>query len=109
MNPRLLLLVTALAGGLCTTATAATFQAPAPAKVVAPTQLPRSHIGAIVTVKLTIDAAGRPEDIKVLWEKDPRVVQRLVEAIAQWEFTPARENGIAVRRTIELPIELTEA
>lgn len=113
MNPRLIL-ATALVGGLLSTASAATrvapadYAAPMPAKVVAPTELPRSHIGAIVMLRLNVDAAGQPSNIRVLSERDPALRQRLVEAVSQWRFSPARENGVAVGATIELPLELQE-
>jgi len=114
MNSRHLFLATALAGGLLCSASAATrvassdYAAPVPATVVAPTELPRSHIGAIVTLRLTVDAAGQPGNIEVLSDRDPALKQRLVEAVSQWQFSPARQNGVAVGATIELPIELQE-
>lgn len=113
MNPRLIL-ATALVGGLLSSASAATrvapadYAAPMPAQVVAPTELPRSHIGAIVMLRLNVDAAGQPSNIRVLSERDPALRQRLVEAVSQWRFSPARENGVAVGATIELPLELRE-
>lgn len=114
MNSRQLLLATALVVGLLSSASAATrvapadYTAPAPATVVAPTELPRSHIGAIVTLRLNVDAAGQPSHIRVLSDRDPALSRRLVEAVSQWQFSPARQNGIAVSATIELPIELQE-
>lgn len=114
MNSRHLLLASALVGGLLSSASAATrvapadYAAPAPATVVAPTGLPRSHIGAIVTLRLNVDAAGHPSNIQVLSDRDPALKQRLVEAVSQWQFSPARQNGVAVGATIELPLELRE-
>ncbi len=114
MNSRQLLLATALVGGLLSSASAATrvapadYAAPVPTAVVAPTELPRSHIGAIVMLRLNIDAAGQPSNIQVLSERDPALKQRLVAAVSQWQFSPARQNGVAVGATIELPIELQE-
>jgi len=114
MNSRQLLLATALLGGLLASASAATrvapadYTAPVPATVVAPTGLPRSHLGAIVTLRLNVDAAGQPSNIEVLAERDPALKRRLAEAVAQWQFSPARRNGVAVSTTIELPLELQE-
>ncbi len=114
MNSRQLLLASALAGGLLSSASAATrvapadYAAPAPATVVAPTELPRSHIGAIVTLRLNVDAAGQPSNIQVLSDRDPALTKRLVAAVSQWQFSPARRNGVAVGATIELPLELQE-
>ena len=114
MNSRQLLLATALVGGLLSSASAATrvapsdYAAPVPATVVAPTELPRSHIGAIVMLRLNVDASGQPSNIQVLSERDPALTSRLVAAVSQWQFSPARQNGVAVGATIELPIELQE-
>ena len=114
MNSRQLLLASALAGGLLSSASAVTrvapadYAAPAPATVVAPTGLPRSHIGAIVTLRLNVDAAGQPSNIQVISDRDPALTKRLVEAVAQWQFSPARQNGVAVGATVELPLELQE-
>lgn len=114
MNFRQLLLASALTGGLLASASAVTrvapsdYAAPFPATVVAPTGLPRSHLGAIVTLRLDVDAAGRPSNIQVLSDRDPALKRRLVEAVSQWQFSPARQNGVAVGATIELPLELQE-
>jgi protein TonB len=114
MNSRQLLLASALVGGLLSSASATTrvapsdYAAPVPTAVVAPTGLPRSHIGAIVTLRLNVDATGQPSNIRVLSDRDPALTQRLVEAVSQWRFSPARQNGIAVGATIELPLELQE-
>jgi protein TonB len=114
MNSRQLLLASALLGGLLASTSAATrvapadYTAPVPATVVAPTGLPRSHLGAIVTLRLNVDAAGQPGNIQVLAQRDPALKQRLVAAVAQWQFSPARQNGVAVGTTIELPLQLQE-
>lgn len=114
MNSRQLLLAAALIGGLFSSASAATrvapadYAAPTPTTVVAPTDLPRSHIGAVVTLRLTVDAAGQPGNIRVLSDRDPALAKRLVAAVSQWRFSPARHNGVAVGATIELPLELLE-
>lgn len=81
---------------------------PVPMKVVPPTNLPRRFLGATVTVMLTVDASGRPHDIKVISAKDPRLRESVVEALSQWEFKPALKDGRPVAVTIEMPIELTD-
>ena len=114
MNPKSFFLAAAFVGGLLTTASAttlaapATFDLPAPVRVVAPANLPRSHLGAIVTLRLTIDEAGRPHNIQVLSDRDETLVRNLVAAVSQWQFNPARRNGTAVSATIELPLALVE-
>jgi protein TonB len=108
------IIATAALLGVLSSASAATrvatsdYAAPAPTAVVNPTELPRSHIGAIVMLRLNVDAAGQPSNIQVISDRDPALKQRLVEAVSQWQFSPARRNGVAVGATIELPLELQE-
>jgi TonB family protein len=108
-----LLLAAALAA--VTAASAATandsaaFQAPAPTKVVTPTELPRDYRNSVVTLRLKVDAAGKPSDVRIKGRHDARLVRRLTEAVSQWEFTPARRNGVPVGAQVELPLKLTEA
>ena len=79
---------------------------PLPAKVVSPTDLSRCWIGTTVTLSLTVDSAGRPHDIAVLKPTDPELAKRVIAALAQWQFTPALENGTPVARKIVLPVRL---
>jgi len=88
-------------------AKAVAFEAPVVAKVVQPTGLSRRHEGATVTLSMTIDEQGRPSNIQVRGN-DANLKARLVPAVAQWEFTPAKKNGVAVPTRITLPIELVE-
>jgi protein TonB len=82
---------------------------PAPAKVVSPTMLPPSHAGATVMLSMTIDAAGRPHDIKIVSRGDNLLAKSLIPAVSRWEFTPARKNGTPVATKVLLPIELAES
>lgn len=115
MKSKNLLLAAAVLGGLLTASayagtriTPSGFAAPAATKVVAPTGLPRSYIGAVVRLQFTVDAAGQPHDIRVVSPGDRALTPRLVAAVAQWQFTPARQNGVAVSTRVELPLELLE-
>lgn len=84
------------------------FEAPAPIKIVNPTGLFRRHEGATVTLSLTVDAAGQPHDIKLARGTDDNLTEKLLPAVAQWRFTPAKRNGVAVATRIELPVQLVE-
>jgi protein TonB len=114
MNTKSLVLAALLVGGLAVSASALTtsavtqIQAPAPIKVVSPTDLPRSFAGKTVRVSMIIDAAGQPHDIKVVAVQDRNLTRSLVAAVSQWQFSPARKDGLAVASTIVLPIELEE-
>lgn len=123
MKSKSIVFATALLGGLLLStgayaATAAAHQAataglkfdyPAPAKVVSPTNLPRTFEGATVMVSMIIDEAGQPRDVKVVSTRDRQLTKQLVAAVAQWQFTPARKNGTAVATKVLMPIEVVES
>lgn len=90
-----------------TVAKSVAFEAPVLAKMVSPTGLSRQHEGVTVTLSMKIDDQGRPSDIYV-FGNDAKLKSRLVSAVSQWEFTPAKKNGVAVPSKIMLPIEIVE-
>lgn len=122
MKTKYIVLATALLGGLLSASAFATttaahnqtiaalrFDAPVPARIVHPTDLPNSAKGATVMLSLTIDAAGQPHDIRIVSRGDRELTKSLVSAVSQWQFTPARKDGTAVTVKVLLPIELVEA
>jgi TonB family protein len=121
-SKKFLLLSAALLGGVLSTsafattaaahaqvAHAAAYEAPAVAKLVSPIGLSRRFEGATVTLCLTVDANGRPSDIKVLSQGDRAFARNVAAAVSQWEFTPAKKNGVAVPAKVMIPIELVES
>jgi TonB family protein len=120
MNSKKLLALSAIAlGGVISSAFATTasshanvakavaFEAPVVAKVVSPTGLSSSLKGSTVTLTMTIDDKGQPSDIRVSGN-DAKLTRSMVSAVSQWQFAPAKKNGIAVSSRIVLPVELTE-
>ncbi len=117
---RSLLLGAALAAALvsnaalaATPAPAARDQAPAlqlahPVYVVHPTGLPASFKNTVVRVTMTLDANGIPHDVAADGYLPRDVAKRLLPVVAQWRFSPVRENGRAVTARVILPIELSE-
>jgi TonB family protein len=103
-----------LSSGYATTASthadvakAVAFEAPVVAKTVSPTGLSRRHEGATITLRMTVDDKGQPSNIEVN-SIDSKLKRSLVSAVSQWEFTPAKKNGVAVPSKIEIPVELVE-
>lgn len=88
-------------------AKAVAFEAPVLEKVVSPTGLSRRHEGATVTVTMNVDDKGQPSNISVAGN-DAKLTRSLVTAVSQWQFTPAKKNGVAVPSKIVLPVELVE-
>jgi hypothetical protein len=120
MNFNKLLLAATVAGGLLSAASAAvvvtplvtdstSFTAPAPVKVVAPTEIPRRYQNETIRVSLTVDEAGRARNLDLLNGRDPSLVKRLLPAVAQWQFKPATKDGQAIAADVILPLQLVDA
>jgi TonB family protein len=121
MNSKKLLALSAIVFGgvLCSSAFATTasshadvakgvaFEAPIVAKVVSPTGLSSSLKGSTVTLTMMIDDKGQPSDIRVSGN-DRKLTRSMVAAVSQWQFAPAKKNGVAVPSRIVLPVELAE-
>ena len=90
-------------------AAAPVLEKPALTKAVNPANLPRRHMGETVTLNFTVDAQGRTHDINVMWQGDAMLRRSLVEAVSQWQFTPARKDGQPVSTRVTLPLELKGA
>ncbi len=80
---------------------------PKPVKVVRFHNIPQRFADAIVQVEMTIDAEGRPRDIRGKKPLPSDLASRVVPALSQWTFTPARDkdgNPVAIR--VVLPLRL---
>lgn len=88
------------------TTTAVSFEAPVPVKTIQPIELPSSHRGSEISLSMTIDAAGRPSNIRVANVPDQAAYRRIIATVSKWEFAPARKNGVAVPAKVELPLEV---
>lgn len=120
MKIKSLVIASAFAGVLFSSASAATvttldpiqaaapvkFEAPAPVSVLAPVELPSSHQRGHVTLRMNIDENGQPSNVRVAGTRDQAAYKRLVSAVSKWTFTPARKNGQAVATRVELPLEV---
>lgn len=88
------------------TTTAVSFEAPVPVKTIQPIEVPASHNGSTVNLNMTIDAAGKPSNVRVANVRDQAAYKRIIATVSQWEFSPARKNGVAVPAKVELPLEV---
>lgn len=86
----------------------ASYSAPTPLKIVAPSGIARRFQGETIRLSLTIDEAGRPKNINLLSVRDTNLERNLLPAIAQWKFAPAMKNGRPVSADVVLPIELVD-
>lgn len=111
MKIKSIIATAALLGVMSATASALTttvvsFEAPVPRQTIQPIELPASHHGSEVKLNMTIDAAGKPSNIRVANVSDQQAYRRIIATVSQWEFSPARKNGVAVPVRVELPLEV---
>ncbi|HVU32625.1 MAG TPA: energy transducer TonB [Opitutaceae bacterium] len=81
---------------------------PVPIRTVAPDypqQLKRDGVSGIVVVKVTVDDTGRVADATVEKSTNAGFNTSAVEAVKQWRFKPAHQNGKPVTVRLALPIK----
>jgi TonB family protein len=71
-----------------------------------PSSALRKQQSGTVTLRVTIDANGKPEDIKVergsgTWSLD----RAAKKAVSKWSFSPKIENGVAVSSELLIPVD----
>jgi TonB family protein len=122
MKSRILILAAALLGGVVSTSaiaapssdtsaakrTKSAIEAPTLAKMVSPTGLSPRYEGDTITLSMVIDAQGQPSAIRVVGNSDRALLQSLQSAVSQWQFTPAKRDGMPVSTHVILPIELVD-
>lgn len=71
-----------------------------------PEILRKAGIGGQVLVEFVIDTAGRaePASISILRSTHVMFNQPVLDAVATWDFRPARLNGRAVRVRVQMPL-----
>jgi len=78
---------------------------PTPISVVAP-DVQGYDVGKSARIQFVVDTMGRPSDFVVLSTNDPAMAESVIEAVSQWQFEPARINGVAVSRRVVLPVHV---
>ena len=81
---------------------------PVPIAVVSP-QVGGYDIGSAVQVEFVVDTAGHTQDISVKSASDRSLAEAVVDAVKQWQFTPAQRNGAPVAMKVILPVRVIEA
>lgn len=80
---------------------------PVPMSVVSP-RVGTEYEGSTVQLEFTVDETGKPTDIVVKSARDFMLGLVVTEAVSQWRFKPALENGMPVARKVELPVVIVE-
>lgn len=81
---------------------------PVPLSVVKP-DINYRYAGITVDVVFTVDETGKPSDITVRQLVDRELVTTLTDAVARWQFAPARVEGKAVSRKVMVPFRIVDA
>lgn len=80
---------------------------PVPVAVVTPEGV-TAPAGAFVELAFVVDVNGKPTNVSVKSSTDSELASASLEAVKQWRFTPATQNGKAVATKVILPIRAVE-
>jgi protein TonB len=58
----------------------------------------------MVVLAAAIDAGGRVRELKVVNSLDPVLDRRAIDAVRQWQFSPARMSGLPVPVLINVTV-----
>lgn len=64
---------------------------------------------AVVVVRLTVDATGKPTNLAIARSGGNAVDRRAIEAVKQYQFEPAKEGGVPVSATVTVAIDLKKS
>ena len=73
-----------------------------------PPQALRSGVEGSVSVRVEVDAAGVPTDVKVVersGERSRDLDRAVTDAVRRWRFEPAMKDGKAVAGAVVVPVE----
>ena len=80
---------------------------PVPLAVVRPSVGPE-YVGTTVQLEFVVDVTGKPAGFIVKSTPDSMVATAVTDAVKQWRFTPAMNNGVAVATKVSLPIRFVD-
>jgi protein TonB len=78
---------------------------PVPISVVAPT-IGSEFAGSQLDVEFVVDQAGKPENLNITSSTDTALASAVMDAIKQWRFKPAVQNGAPVATKVVLPVRI---
>lgn len=80
---------------------------PVPNAVVAP-RVQSCYVGQTVEVEFTVDKEGKPSNFSVMNFADSYLAETVVDALKQWQFTPAHRAGVPVAEKVILPVRVVD-
>lgn len=116
MHRHLLITLTAVAvvlaimPALASRAQTPLFEEPQPRVTVDPVVSPLVYSSGTVVLRVSVTQTGRVSDVEVV-RSVPALTGPVVEAVRQWEFSPARFDNrpIAARTTVVVHVALVQA
>lgn len=81
---------------------------PVPVAVVAP-DVSGFDVGQSVQVEFVVDTTGHTTDFTIKSASDRDLAAVVVDAVKQWQFTPAERNGAPVATKVILPVRVVAA
>ncbi|MEO7598321.1 MAG: energy transducer TonB [Opitutus sp.] len=81
---------------------------PVPVAVVSPSDVSPRYVGAQVKLSFTVDTKGIPTGLSVVSSPDAALAKVVMDAVAQWRFSPAQKNGAAVATKVVLPVRVSD-
>jgi TonB family protein len=64
------------------------------------------RFGRTAVVAMTVDATGKPSDLKVVKATDPEINKAILEAVSQYRFTPGTLDNQATSVPVNLEVVL---
>jgi protein TonB len=80
---------------------------PVPVAVVSPSVAP-GYAGATVQLEFVVNTAGKPVDLSVKSTPDDALAAAVMDAVKQWRFKPAEQDGIPVETKVILPVRVVD-
>ncbi len=81
---------------------------PVPVTVIAP-DVEGFDVGKTAKVEFVVDSTGRTLDFTIVSTDDRQLADAVIDAVKQWRFDPARQNGAPVPMKVILPVRIVEA
>jgi TonB family protein len=66
-------------------------------------------VGQAVQVEFVVDTTGHTSGVSVKSAQDRAFADAVVDAVKQWQFTPAQRNGAPVATKVVLPVRVVQA
>lgn len=60
----------------------------------------------MVVLQMTVDASGKPEDLKLVRSSDPYTNRAVMDAVSRFRYQPATISGVAVASPVNLEVTI---